>query len=233
MYSGVVTDVEPPSRLKPFTELLVNIPQLGQVIGMIKHDDVYHILGKLLLQDAIPLRPEQQHLQQIEWTHEQENPLEPSKDAGDQVHCHELVPKKNFVPMSTSPEPWINKIVNVVKGPFRHQGTVRGVQRTSKYTSGLCITVCFDQVFLVDHGVGHKKAFDYDQIRDNETGLALHQAYPLWKSRRYYQSLTLKLWKAMPRAIRSITEENRPVTPPTEQLVHDGSAWDLCPHLPL
>ncbi|KAK7443748.1 hypothetical protein VKT23_015531 [Stygiomarasmius scandens] len=66
-YTGVVKDVFPPRPPHQVTKLEVWIPTLVRNVQF-NHDDVYQIITRKMLKDALPLTPQQQHFRQPNWT---------------------------------------------------------------------------------------------------------------------------------------------------------------------
>ncbi|KAF5340828.1 hypothetical protein D9758_017066 [Tetrapyrgos nigripes] len=208
-YTGIITDMEPPTSTRPFTELEINVLQLGQVLRF-KHDNVFQTCSNLLMQYAIPLRLNQQHFKQQEWslgqadteenvhghnTSERQTAVQVGNSwiAADQGSTVQLKPTRS---MHTLKVPWDKVQVRVVRGPCKYISTVVDVNRFRDLRSGLCVMAKFDQIMLGEQGVGHEDKIGY------ETGLALHLAHPLWYSQRYYKPLNWSEWKALPAMVK-------------------------------
>ena len=63
------------------------------------------------------------------------------------------------------PEPWIDKSVQVIKGPLKNKGFVKGVELFHQFKSGMRILVEFDYI-SAEHGANPRSYVDYSFVRD-------------------------------------------------------------------
>ncbi|KAK7444548.1 hypothetical protein VKT23_015226 [Stygiomarasmius scandens] len=119
-YTGVVKDIFPPRRPDQFTKLEVWIPTLTLSLQF-NHDDMYQIITRKMLKDAVPLTPQQQHFRQPNWTNNTQSTIVVDPLTG-------LCVNVNAPLMQTPREPWINKSMKITRGPMKdYVGRVIGV----------------------------------------------------------------------------------------------------------
>ncbi|KAK7433844.1 hypothetical protein VKT23_020513 [Stygiomarasmius scandens] len=180
-YSGVVLDVNPP---RPhYTMVDVSLANLGITVP-VQHDFVVDSSSNQWLRMAFPLTEQQQAFRQPSWdAFRAPNMKSPPIDryTGRYITQADLVKRQ-------PPEPWIDVQIIVVRGVIKGSGTLRHVERTHQYPSGLRVLVEFDYI-SAEHGANPQYWRDYADIRDPRTGLPLHIVYPLKRERRYWEPL--------------------------------------------
>ncbi|KAK7442271.1 hypothetical protein VKT23_016243 [Stygiomarasmius scandens] len=184
-HTGIVADVFPPS-MNSFTTVDVRLPGWEQTICL-RHDDIVETCTNKPLYQAFPLLPHQQGFQQASWsTVYAPTVVQPAFEGGRIVSAQEYLFRQQ-----RPSEPWIDKLVAVIKGPIKNKGFVKGVELFHTFKSGMCVLIEFDYI-SAEHGANPRSYVDYSTIRDPDTGLPLHVHYPLSnRDRRYWRPLTI------------------------------------------
>ncbi|THU87799.1 hypothetical protein K435DRAFT_804025 [Dendrothele bispora CBS 962.96] len=180
-YTGFVIDVFPPRP--SYTTLDIKIPNL-LITVRIRHDDVHDTCANRPLQEALPLGPHQRHFVQSTWGLS----LAPNIDVRpvDRHTGHEIGPQDLL--LRQPEEPWIGVSVAIVKGPLKHEGIIKKVERNHHVSSGLKVMVELNFA-SAEHGVSPRFTYDYAWLRDPLTGLPLHIRYPLRGRQKYWEPL--------------------------------------------
>ena len=108
-----------------------------------------------------PLTTQQQNFRQSSWdVYCAPNVRSPPIDryTGRYITAADLVHRQ-------PPEPWINKEVMVIRGSVKGKGTVKRVERSHQYPSGLKVEVEFDYI-SAEHGANPHSWRDYADLRD-------------------------------------------------------------------
>ncbi|KAK7435297.1 hypothetical protein VKT23_019742 [Stygiomarasmius scandens] len=180
-YSGIIVDVNPP---RPFYTMVdISLAQLGITVP-VQHDFVVDSSSNQWLRTVLPLTTQQQNFRQPSWdVYHSPNVKTPLIDryTGRYITATDIVHRQ-------PPEPWINKEVLVVRGNVKGKGTVKRVERSHQYPSGLKVEVEFDYI-SAEHGANPHYWRDYADLRDPRTGLPLHIVYPLKREQRYWEPL--------------------------------------------
>ncbi|KAK7461152.1 hypothetical protein VKT23_009079 [Stygiomarasmius scandens] len=207
-YTGVVVDVQPPQP--DYTMLIVKIPRLMETVR-VRHDDVLDTCSNRTLQEAYPLDNTQQNFRQASWGLSFAPNL---RSVPMDVHTNQVLRPEEG--LSRQPEqPWIGVEVMVVKGPHKHRGTVKSVERNHRIPSGLRVSVELNYM-SAEHGAVPEKYFDYEAVRDPITGLPLHIRHPLRGRERYWEPLTRIKAVSVPnpKSQKFSLQQSGPSTPP-------------------
>ncbi|KAK7448052.1 hypothetical protein VKT23_013809 [Stygiomarasmius scandens] len=181
-YSGIVVDVHPP---RPhYTMVDISFANLGVTVP-VQHDFVVDSIStNHWLRIVSPLTAQQQNFRQPSWdVYYAPNLQSPPIDryTGRYITAADLVNRQ-------PPEPWVNIEVMVIRGSVKGKATVKHVERSYQYPSGLRVEVEYDYI-SAEHGANPHYWCDYADVRDPRTGLPLHIVYPLKREQRYWEPL--------------------------------------------
>ncbi|KAK7459522.1 hypothetical protein VKT23_009505 [Stygiomarasmius scandens] len=169
-YTGVVVDVLLPQP--NFTMLDVSIPRLMAIVRL-QHDDVVDTCSNKTLQEAHPLDDRQTNFRQASWglsfaPNLQSVPID--------AHTNQVLRSEDS--LSHQPEqPWIGVQVMVVKGPDKHQGTLKSVERNHRVPSGLRVSVELNYM-SAEHGAVPVKYFEYEAALSVPNPKTLNRSLP-------------------------------------------------------
>ncbi|KAK7441207.1 hypothetical protein VKT23_016688 [Stygiomarasmius scandens] len=217
-HTGIVADVSTPP-VNGYTMVDVRLSGLGEAVCL-RHDDVIETCTKKPLYQALPLLPHQQGFRQASWgTAYAPTVTRPAMEGGRIVPAHEYL----FL-QQRPPEPWLDKLVIVIKGPIKNKGFVRGVELFHRFKSGMRVLVEFDYI-SAEHGANPRSYVDYGFIRDPDTSLPLHIRYPLSShERRYWRPLAKLRAVSVPAMRATLPPCFQPLPPPSHSktpLGHD------------